>query len=525
MTDLELDEFGTSIAAAETHDELRELEGKLRTLKLDPERLEYKLLSRSLESRRELLEERGHKEVAIARVRVGQVLEGTVFEDANNLYTLRAEPIPAEEAMLKKSLDLVFRKETPEFYVYIKEAAEKKGDNGSLQQICTESLGSNSAYPKGDTDIFGRPIDPVRAHIFLDSKTCGPPWGHMTEGATGGINADDDNENNHVRVLRMMGGEQNENSCLRRDIHNFVTLHNDHRFYYDGNPQLMLVPILPLDKILSWEENDPYDVLVFVASPHETVEGFTCADIYKAILSHFPWDHFYDETKVGTHKEIEGAFEVLRHFIKALAHSLMLGIPQQLLELAATGSGKKDKNKDSDTSSLGQSPSPSVGQEEDEEPTKEEWTSRKQELEKAREALEKEMKLYQPFYKETTKGLRPVLKLRFEGKVVADPWLLMVKAAVNFSWIAYGFRLLPACLPPPDHAVVEYEEALLEYEERRRKSDVVPTTFTIPAVTSNDGDQAVTVTPPGALTPPAKVPPSGDREGGEETWETLSDSS
>lgn len=105
------------------------------------------------------------------------------------------------------------------------------------------------------------------------------------------------------------------------------------------------------------------------------------------------------------------------------------------------------------------------------------------------------------------KKLRPVLKLHFNDKVLPDPWLLMVKAAVNFSWTAYGFKFLPAWLPPDD-AKEEYEEALLAYEQRRRERDIIPTTLTIPAtpVTSIGGDHAAaTVTPPGASTPNTKV--------------------
>jgi hypothetical protein len=124
---------------------------------------------------------------------------------------------------------------------------------------------------------------------------------------------------------------------------------------------------------------------------------------------------------------------------------------------------------------------------------------------------------------ESYQGSRPVLKIRFDGEngqIIPNPWLLMVKAAVNFSWVAYGFKLLPVCVPPPDDVNEEYEQALLEHEQRLRERDVVPSTLTIPAT-------PVTVPSPAASTHPTKVttvalvkPPDG-----EELWENLSDSS
>jgi predicted transcriptional regulator len=511
MTDTE--DISNEIMSAKTLDELTTIEGKLSSMQLGDSL--RGVFSNFIQTCRD----------KIAREK------GTFFEDAQNLYELRVIP-SSEEVGLTESFSTICRHDTPDFYEYIKVAAEMKNTAGKLQQVCTKSLGSNSEYPKGD--IFGRHVDPSRAHIFLDSPSCGPAWGHMAEGATGIINMDDEDEKNQIRVIRMMGGKKNESKCLRRDIHNFVPLHSDHRTYYDANPQLMLLPNLSLSKIKDWKEDEPYDVLVFVASPHKNVDGLTCAEIYRTVLANFDWDKFNDQTDICSEKELDDAFKVLRHFITALAHSLKQQIPQTLLDLPnLTKESSKNNNSNNKKKKGGKRPppspsssrpsSPSGSQEEEGKPKEGEWMSKKEELEKAREELEKEFSL--PFRSKNAskKPRRPVLKVFLNGPVYPDPWLLMIKAAVNFSWIAYGYKLLPACLPPQDNAIEEYEQALLEYEERQRERDDIPTELSIlatPAKSIGDG-RVATVTPPIASTPTRCV----HSDGGEEMWETLSDPS
>jgi hypothetical protein len=214
--------------------------------------------------------------------------EGTYFEDVKCFYTLK----PAEKSNLDKSFNRIFRKTTPTMYSHITEAAKQVDANQSLRSICDKSLGSNSEYPKGKVDLFGKSIDPSRAHVFLDSPSCAPAWGYMTEGATGLI--PEGPERNRIRVLRMMGGGQKEEGknmdCLRYDVHNYIPLHNEHRVYFHEKPQLMIIPILGLEKIVHWSYNDkpaPYDVLVFVHSPHEMTKGLDCNQIYTTLLSSY----------------------------------------------------------------------------------------------------------------------------------------------------------------------------------------------------------------------------------------------
>lgn len=70
------------------------------------------------------------------------------------------------------------------------------------------------------------------------------------------------------------------------------------------------------------------------------------------------------------------------------------------------------------------------------------------------------------------KGLNTFQKSCKEDPV-PDPWLLMaVKAAVNFLYLVYGYKFLSVCMPPPDNARAEYEEALRRYETYHRRRDI-----------------------------------------------------
>lgn len=160
-------------------------------------------------------------------------------------------------------------------------------------------------------------------------------------------------------------------------------------------------------QILKWEVNTPYDVLVFVSSPHETaVDSLTCTEIYRTILSNYRYDE-YTEANIASEKELDQAFKILRDFIEALAQSLLDEIPQTLLELAETGGrskttnealgdnkkkGKKNKNgKRNDKPP----PPPPAGQEGGG-LEKVAWTSNKTKLNEARTKLKEGLKL--PFF-------------------------------------------------------------------------------------------------------------------------------
>lgn len=90
--------------------------------------------------------------------------------------------------------------------------------------------------------------------------------GLATEGAIRGIETADDKEKNKTRLLRRMGSKNYKSSCLRSDIHNYLNLTGDHRVSFHQEPQTIIIPMKPLEEIMDWDGETPYDVLVVVTS-------------------------------------------------------------------------------------------------------------------------------------------------------------------------------------------------------------------------------------------------------------------
>jgi len=414
---------------------------------------------------------------------------------------------PGKESMLD-SFKAICRDQTPSFYEGIQLATTFKNNEG-LPNVAFSSLGTSKNFPKQDVDIFGKGLDTSKAHIFPDSNTCGPAWALMAEGATGKIQQ---SENiNELRLLRMMGAKQSSKGkkpeCLRLSVCNFISLGSDHRKYYDENPQLLIIPILDLNGVKDWDGKTAYDVLVLASSAYEDdaqspadslktenkKKEITPANIYKNILSGYEWNEYKKEDHSCNDKEINQAFETLACFVKALAHTLMLEIPIGLLEKKKESNSDKKNNKKTNTNNkssteknkkktkkLGKSKKDrkSTSTKSTGLPTLEEdqtttdgntFTNRndfnkKEELISAKKKLEEDNSCKVPKLKSSFNGHALKVKL---ADPLPDPWLLMAKAGVNFSALEYKYKFLPACMPPPDKAQVEYEEAYMQWEMSR----------------------------------------------------------
>jgi len=426
-----------------------------------------------------------------------QVIHGTFFADGVDVWTIQTDQIPTKDRL--KSFITICREQTPEAYTNIvRNSQTQKNNSNDLPDPFTGSIGTNSQYPTSDRDIFNNPIDSSRAHVFLDSKRCAPGWGLMAEGATGKI--DDaafptDEEKNRIRILRMMGSWSNKNDCLRQNVHNCFPMPASHRVYYDSDPQLLIIPLLPLNKIKNWDFVEEYEVLVLAASS-TTNEDVTAAKVYQNILSTFDFDDFGEKWQMRDGKkfahpnvckdvEISDAFTVLSHFIKAQAHSLILGIPQKLVEFRENKSNPKESKKTKKEPKKGSLKRVNKDRPSEEPPADDGTTENKQWWDHAgvQAKFEEDGGVCRPKLKVGNVGR--VLKLKFAGGIenrpLPDPWLLMAKAAVNWFYIVSGKKLLPACPPRPDESILQYEEALRLHELRARKKDIpmelsVPTT-------------------------------------------------
>lgn len=489
---------------------------------------EKSLGRRYLKTRRELVVQTLRALVQTLRAR------GEYFVDAKSLYVTRWSSLPSKEKDLMKSFDRICRPTTPSYYESIKTASEQKTSNGLLREPCLETLGTNSQFVKREKDMFDNNTDPVKAHIILDSKTCVPGWGHMGEGCTGKIDGSFvKEEKNRVRLLRVMGSKSDKENCLRRDVHNFLSLQSNHRVYFDGEPQMLVIPLCSLDFIKNWDGKTPYDVLILAASAAKddvasagaasASNSMTAAEVYQALLCQFDWAAFDDENDeksgVCSEKEIRGAFSVLGHFVEAMAHSLLLEIPQDLIKQAtkrdavnngekiSKKKGKKPSNKKSKNKKLQPTAMPAVneGEEMDEKSlqsgaeTKEDkadWWP----YDKLVKLIKEERGVRLPHFQNFGRALKLRMKEE-EGRPIPDPWSLMTKAGVNYSYIEYGYKILPACKPPLDESQLEYAVALQLHERRARQQDIpssliVPVAPRTPTTNLGGANEACVVTPP-----------------------------
>lgn len=480
-------------------------------------------------------------------------LNGSYLVDAQNIFYL-GEP-DGNEPRPDEAFGLIRRKRTPGFYQKLVDdatAAWKKGQKPNLN-----SAGTSEEYDPGETDAFNN-SGPVKAHGLPDSYTCLPSYGKMVEGATGPISEGDTHV---IRLLRALGSKNQPKAGLRTHKKNFLSLPSDHRRYFDTQPQVVFVPMLPLDKIVNYD-GEEYDVAVLVMSATDAEENQEKVDeverVYQKVMKSFDWVDFpetpgEDTPGLCSKVELEGVFSVLRVFIAANAYSLHEGDPQALTDLAryfenkksgtgSASSGGTNSSKSSKSSKGGKKKkkglpplSPRLVGDDDEEnesvsqgaseegsnsSKKNKWELKKAELELAKKIIYDDgLKL--PKLIDFGDGPLPkVLKVAVRiganedsGRCVPDPWLLMVKAAVNFSYCAYGHKLLPACVPDIDTSGEQNGKALSA--ESQHGIDFPPLEVIIPATTSDHV----------AATPPAGASGRKTTRRCEEQWETLSDAS
>mmetsp|Transcript_25718 Transcript_25718/g.53583 ORF Transcript_25718/g.53583 Transcript_25718/m.53583 type:complete len:233 (-) Transcript_25718:1928-2626(-) len=201
-------------------------------------------------------------------------------------------------------------------------------------------------------------------------------------------------------------------------------------------------------------------------------------------------DENEDKPNICNKKEMDQAFSVLGQFVKVMAYSLLLGVPQELIKLAAAPSpiGAVKEGEEMDMQSL------------DSEGT---TNSDLWPFQKLVSLIHDEKGVRLPFLPESVMSLGRVLKLRLEkeqGRPIPDPWTLMAKAAANYSYIEYGYMILPGCKRPLDESQLEYEEALQRHEHRARQQGI-PSSLIVPVApltqpASLGTNQAPFVTPP-----------------------------
>lgn len=399
------------------------------------------------------------------------LLEGTYYEDVDGLWKFTPERLVERKdrgkrgQVLNSLFEDIARNSRPSCYSnnsfgHVYEPPRKS--RSSLPNVKSGSVGTNSMVSLQQKDIFGNHFNKQRAHIAPDSKTCSPSWGHAVEGALGRVEG---NKKNEKRRLMIMGSEdQNGKDGFRFSPFNFIRF-SSHDQYYDNAPHLMLLPIMTVYGIKKWDNNS-YDVLVIASQFRDQL----AKDVYRSVTHG-------DAGIQCTPQEISKATTSLQAFMKGLAASLLQEVPTQLALL----SNNQDK---------------------------------KEELDAVRKLVEKDGLMLPCF--EVNQRTKPVLKLQFGASdastAIADPWMLMAKAAVNVSW-SRGQKLLPACRPSSaeneeDHV---FWQNMAEFEMAQRQS-LIPASVSMPLTQATPNNVGKTGGAP-VVTP--------EKDG--ENWEFMDD--
>jgi hypothetical protein len=398
------------------------------------------------------------------------LLQDTYYEDVDGLWKFTPERLVESQdrgrrgQVLNSLFDDIARNKRPSCYSNNSFGHVYKPPRNSrpLPTVRSGSVGTNSMVGLQQKDIFGNHFNKQRAHIAPDSKSCSPSWGHAVEGALGRVEG---NKKNEKRRLMIMGSDgQNGKDGFRFSPFNFIRF-SSHDEYYDKAPHLMLLPIMTVDEIKDWDNNS-YDVLVIASQfQDQLAEG-----VYRSVIHG-------DAGIQCTPQEISKATTSLRAFMKGLAASLLQEVPIQLASLA----NNQDK---------------------------------KDELDAVRKLVEKDGLMLPCF--EVNQHIKPVLKLQFcasdASTAIADPWMLMAKAAVNVSW-SRGQKLLPTCRPSSaeneeDHV---FWQNMAEFEMAQRRS-LIPASVSIPLTQATPNNVGKTGGAP-VITP----------EKGGENWEFMDD--
>jgi hypothetical protein len=355
-------------------------------------------------------------------------LAGTYLEDCDGLWKFTRRMLPKKEAKQLELFDKIARTTLRECY----EDIDTKFPNG-LPSVAMSKSGSASFSIQDQVDIFNNVWSNERAHLIPDSPICAPKWGHSAEGALEPLLIEDAAKKNEARKLLVMGYAKSIK--LRKKPQNFIKF-AAHKEVFDVDPSVIIIPIMPLNEVLDWEDGTPYDALVIASEinkPGRTAP-MLASQSYQEVLSQFN----YNDASFCSPEELETATSLIRSFLLGHAGSLMAGIPTTI---------------DPDKSTL-------------------EKRKVLDELENVKKDIDSHGVSLPSVHKKKT--FRKVLKIRFSDPApIPDPWLLAAKAVVNLS-STRGQKLLPAFKNGEEEEEEDFEllHELHKYEMRRRQADI-----------------------------------------------------
>jgi hypothetical protein len=303
---------------------------------------------------------------------------------------------------------------------------------GALYQSCYKHIAneirdpdstSGTANQKGNVeklDPLGNLGSVQAAHLLSHAPVCHRAYTFLAEAAVGiniqDLNLDGDMPTNRRKLLVGVKGGYHFTS-LKGHKFNKMYWKEQQAFFDTDDPAMLVVPLLSLDEIKNWTTNEThaveYDVAVFTFGPRKQVAASNTLLFAKGTCSS---------------PEVALARENLKYFVKGIAAHLVLNdvfesLPKKYFIATNTALLR--------------------------------WQSLVNEL---KGNLNPEILIPTNRGGGTTIPNVRIAKARMStGTSLPDPWLLLAKAAINYS-ASNGQELMPACCPLPEESDSEDDD-------------------------------------------------------------------
>lgn len=316
------------------------------------------------------------------------------------------------------------------------EVIRRNPEQGKVYELCYKfidddslEVGAGSRSGKTNTvdnmakiDAYGN-YGCESAHLFSPAEICHKAFGFLGEACVGmRVEVLPSTSSGRQRKKRRKLGSQpgslkrlkllngvrgKNNTSLKSHKYNKMYFKDQGVIYDTEDPSVLVIPLLRLDEIMGWSQEGnqaPYNILTITFGTRIRRAG----DALKCALQEC------------TTEEIEHARELLEAFVKAVAASLK----------------ENDVFENFTESELNSASNASLMR----------W---KQLVERIKGGLQATVEVPTRSVDVPAEPVHVAKSRLSVGNSLPDPWLVMVKAAINYS-ASNGTKLMPACQPPAD---------------------------------------------------------------------------
>jgi hypothetical protein len=327
----------------------------------------------------------------LPRVELDARWDGTFFSSFESVCDFSQHDVAASY------FPTIGRNKTQGARIYPNTANEEYLDH--YQVATSDRSDSTNTQQKSTTVDFLFNVQGEKAHLVPNAKVCYVAYTKIVQAATGqcGINFE-----KRQKLLNGMEVKDRrlKDSGIKHSKYNKIHLFLQRQLLDSTPPALIIVPLLPLSTIKDWN-GTPFDAMVLPC-------GGNARFAARGVLQNVR--HCCDEN------EISNGIEVLHHFVKDIAESLIHDDPDVLDDVDTVAGTSRD-------------------------PSLVRWISLVKELRRSSRPSIQVPVLKNALKWESLKVAKGTFDLK---SCLPDPFLLAVKGAINFSSLV-GTKLMPAC--------------------------------------------------------------------------------